>query len=408
MKRYFFLLLLVFSLLWAAGPSPAIAQEGIPPEDAASGVVLGTIINQNKGSIVTGSLEVMLHVWDKQYVDLGMEHGQSRADGTFEFSGVAFDTERLYAVMTTFEDVTYYSDIVPGPADSDELELTVPVIETTTDLAAVQADQIHLLFDFAEDGMETSEVYILSNLGERTIKGAVTLDGGQAATLRFPLPEDADFIFFQPDGQDRFIKFPGGFADAYPLVPGEGSGQFMVQYLVPFSTGREYSYTAPVDVQMINFLLPANSGVSLEGQGLSGPQPYTVQSGKPYQLYTFENISAGETVEVAFKGKPSTASTTGTSNATLPIALGGVVLGLTMIGVGVWWWRRPEDGNSENGTFSSGIDLEHATFDDIISEIALLDEAKEKGLIDGEQHSQKRKELLLEAKKNLPEEFRQS
>lgn len=406
MKRSLFFALVMLSLLWAASPSPVIAQEDIPPSDAASGVVLGKIINQNKGSIVTGSLEVMLHIWDKQYVDLGMEHGQSKADGSFEFSGVAFDPERLYAVMTTFENVTYYSDIVPGPADSDELDLTVPVIETTSSLAAVRLDQIHLLFDFAEDDMETSEIYILSNLGERTVKGAFNLDDGQAATLRFPLPKDADFIFFQPDGQDRFIKFPGGFADVSPLVPGKESGQFMVQYLVPFSSGREYSYTAPVNIQMINFLLPADSGVSLEGQGLSGPQPYTLQSGKSYQLYTFENISAGETVQVAFQGKPATASTTGTRNATLALALGGAILGLTMVGVGVWWWRRPEDGNAENEITGSGIDIERATFDDIITEIALLDEAKEQGLIDGEEHSRQRKELLLQAKKNLPIEFR--
>jgi hypothetical protein len=405
MKRYLFTLLLVFSFLLVASPSSVIAQEDVPPGDAASGVVLGKIINQNKGSIVTGSLEVMLHIWDKQYVDLGMEHGQSKAGGTFEFSGVVFDTERLYAVMTTFENVTYYSDIVPGPADSDELDLTVTVIETTNDLAAVRVDQIHLLFDFDEDGMETSEIYILSNLGERTVKGAFNLDDGQAATLRFPLPKDADFIFFQPDGQDRFIKFPGGFADVSPLMPGKESGQFMVQYLVPFSSDRVYSYTAPVNIQMINFLLPADSGVSLEGRGLSGPQPYTLQSGKSYQLYTFEKISAGETVQVAFKGKSATASATGTSNSTLPLALGGVILGLTMVGVGVWWLRRPEDRNIENGTLGLGIDIERATFDDIISEIAILDEAKEQGLIDSEEHSRQRKELLLEAKKNLPEVF---
>jgi len=407
MKRYFLIPLLVFSLLWAASPSPAIAQEDIPPGETASGVVLGKIINQNKGSIVTGSMEVMLHVWDKQYVDLGMEHGQSKADGTFEFSGVAFDPERLYAVMTTFENVAYYSDVVPGPADSDELELTVPVIETTTDLAAVRVDQIHLLFDFVEDGMETSEIYILSNLGVRTVKGAVNLDDGQSATLRFPLPKDADFIFFQPDGQDRFIKFPGGFADVSPLMPGEGSGQFMVQYLVPFSSGRKYSYTAPVNVQMINFLLPADSGVSLEGQGLSGPQPYNLQSGKSYQLYTYENISAGESVQVAFKGKPITASTTGANNSTLPLALGGVILGLTMVGVGFWWWRRRNGHDlTESDTTALGLDLEHSTFDEIIAEIARLDEANEQGLIEPEEHERQRHKLMLAAKKNYSEEVK--
>jgi hypothetical protein len=180
----------------------------------------------------------------------------------------------------------------------------------------------------------------------------------------------------------------------------------MVQYLVPFSSGREHSYTAPVDIQMINFLLPVDSGVSLEGEGLSGPQPYTLQNGKSYQLYTFENINAGKTFQVAFKGKPAAVSMSGTRNGNLPLALGGVILGLTMVGVGVWWWRRPEDLNAGNGTFSSGIDLERATFDDIISEIALLDEAREQGLIDSEEHSRQRKELLLEAKKNFPEEFR--
>jgi hypothetical protein len=47
---------------------------------------------------------------------------------------------------------------------------------------------MHLLFDFAEDGMETSEIYVLSNAGERTVKDAVTLEDGQTATLAFPSP----------------------------------------------------------------------------------------------------------------------------------------------------------------------------------------------------------------------------
>lgn len=407
MKKYWFIPLLVISLLWAASPSPVGAQEDLPPEEAGTGIVLGKIIDQNNGSQVRENLDVMLHIWDKEYVDMGMEHGQSEADGTFKFDGVEFDAERLYAVMTIFDDVTYFSEVVPGPVDADELELTVPVLETTSDLTSIQVDQIHLLFDFVEDDMETSEIYILSNLGERTVKGAVSLDDGQAATLSFPLPEDADFIFFQPDGQDRFVKFPGGFADVSPLMPGEGSGQFMVQYLVPFSSGRKYSYTAPVNVQMINFLLPADSGVALEGQGLSGPQPYNLQNGKSYQLYTYENISAGESVQVAFKGKPTTVSTTGTNNSTLPLALGGVILGLTMVGVGFWWWRRPEERDLlEDEITDLEIDIEQSTFDDIILEIVRLDDAIENGLIDSEEHRLKRQKLMSIAKENFPEEFK--
>jgi hypothetical protein len=279
------------------------------------------------------------------------------------------------------------------------------VIETTNDLTSVQVDQMHLLFDFVEDGMETSEIYIFSNFGERTVKEAVSLDDGQAATLSFPLPKDADFIFFQPDGQDRFIKFPGGFADVSPLMPGESSGQFMVQYLVPYSSDREYSYTAPVNVTIINFMIPVDSGVSLEGQGLTGPQPYNLQNGKSYQLYTYENISAGESVQITFKGKPITVSTTGANNSTLPLALGGIILGLTMVGAGFWWWRRPEEHNfTEDKT--TPIAKESSTFDDTILEIVRLDDAREHGLIEPEDHKRQRQQLMAIAKENFPEEFK--
>jgi hypothetical protein len=88
------------------------------------------------------------------------------------------------------------------------------------------------------------------------------------------------------------------------------------------------------------------------------------------------------------------------------LALGGVILGLTMVGVGVWWWSRPEDRNTENEILGSGIDIERTTFDDIIWEIAHLDEAKEQGLIGSEEHSRQRKELLLAAKQNIHPEFR--
>jgi hypothetical protein len=75
---------LAFSVL----PFPVLAQTDSPPEDSGTGIVLGKIINQNKGNLVTGSLDVMLHILGQGYVDLGMEHGKSEADGTFKFSSV--------------------------------------------------------------------------------------------------------------------------------------------------------------------------------------------------------------------------------------------------------------------------------------------------------------------------------
>jgi hypothetical protein len=89
--------------------------------------------------------------------------------------------------------------------------------------------------------------------------------------------------------------------------------------------------------------------------------------------------------------------------------VGGVILGLTMAGVGVWWWRRPDEQEiADVVNETADMRSENYTFDNIITEIVRLDEANEQGLIDEEEHRRLRKKLLLEAKKNFPEEFRQS
>ena len=51
-----------------------------------------------------------------------------------------------------------------------KLDLDVPVYETTKDLSNIHVDQMHVLFDVSPDGLETKELYILSNLGDRTVK----------------------------------------------------------------------------------------------------------------------------------------------------------------------------------------------------------------------------------------------
>ena len=179
----------------------------------------------------------------------------------------------------------------------------------------------------------------------------------------------------------------------------------MVQYLVPFSSGRTYTNTVPIDAQAINFLLPADSGVTLEGQGLSGPQPYTLENGSSYQFYSHGSLGAGETIKVLFKGRPKIASSKTANNPTLPLALGGVILGLTMVGVGFWWWRKPEERIlMENETASP--DIEYSTFDDIITQIVRLDEANEQGMIEPEEHKRQRQKLMLIAKENFPEKFK--
>lgn len=396
MKKIPMLLVMAVLLAWMASPAHVLAQTATPPP---SGQVSGKIIDQNQGTVVAQSLDVMLHIWDQNGSEINMLHAKSAMDGTFQFSAVDLQPQYLYSTMATFEDVTYESQALPPTAGSNQLSLDVPVYETTQDASAVQIGQMHVLFNFAEDGLETTEIYVLSNTSQRTIKDAIRLDDGKTATLRYPLPANADYIFFQPDDQqDRFIKFAGGFADTSPLFPGNQADQYAVQYMVPFKQGQTYSYTAPFNIKAMNFLLPQDVGVTLKGDGLAGPEPLTPDNGKTYAVYSYSDVRAGQTVNVAFSGKPALGANNQSNNLNLPIAIGGGLLGMVMIAVALWWWRRPED-NEDEEEIEDG--QSESTFDDLIAQIARLDEAHERGELEEEQYKQERTRLREAAKSIL-------
>lgn len=389
MSKSLFVVLLGSTLILVFGIHPAFAQTDTPPT-GPTGEVVGTIINQNSGKLVAEQLDVMLHVLDQSYAEAGMLHGQSFPDGTFLFAEAPFDAGLQYAVMATFDSVTYISDIVPVDMTSMQVSVDVPVYESTSDPSDILVDQMHVLFNFAEDGMETREIYILSNKGERTVRNVYQLEDDISAALAFPLPPDADFIFFKPDDQDRFVKLNGGFVDTYPVMPGARAAQIMVSYLTPYSDGRTYAYSAPLYIMSMNFLVEEESDVTLQGQGLTGPERMTLEDGKSYLVYSHMNLGAGETLQISFVGDGASASTSG---ETVPALIAGMAtLGLALMGYGLWWWKKSDIAQGDNEQ------SEETALDALIHEIAKLDEEHEKGNLDSVEHQRLRRELLEKAR----------
>ena len=393
MKRASVILVLVLVALSAFGVQSAAAQTEVPPTPAGPiGQVTGTLINRNTGKLVSESLEVMLHVLDKDFVDQNMLHAQSTTGGTFLFEDVPFAEGLQFAVMTVYEGATYTSDTVPVDMTSLKIAVEVPVYESTPDLSALQVEQMHVLFDLAEDGLETKEIYVVSNPGDHTVKDAYQLEDGKTATLQFPLPSDADYIFFKPDDQDRFVKLNGGFAETYPIPPGTQSTQFMVTYLVPYSREREYTYTAPMAIAQMNFLLPDQGNLALQGAGLMGPESMSLPNGGSYQMYTYPDLKAGQTVSLTITGRNADPAARAT-NVNTSIAVGAAILGLLIIGGGLIWWRRNNGVWEEDEGAESGSE-----FDRTVNEIARLDEAHERGNLDEVQYREERQVLRERAR----------
>lgn len=413
MEKTITALLLFFVLFALVGPVKA--QTPTPPlETPASptGVVTGVIVNRTQGGETTISIDIMLHILDQNYSSLGMLHGKSLQDGSFKIEEVPLQTGLLFAMMGVYQGIVYNSEPVPYTG-GNEMNIDLPIYETTHDLSQAQVDQMHVLFNFAQDGFEVKEIYLLSNLGDRTITGTLSLDDNQPASIQFPLPSEADYIFFEPNDSTRFVENNDGFVDTAPLAPGERSGKLMVSYLLPLSEQYAYSYTAPIDIKAISFLLPTAAGVTLSGEDLGPPQIQVMGDNTEYLVYSLEDLPSGQTINLTFSGQPildvtvNPMATTATKSNGLvkELAIGGGALGLVIIVLGVWWWRKSQFDESEEDSEDEDVEAESDDLfpKQIIKKIAQLDEAYDSGKINEADYRLQREALKQEAKAQLVE-----
>ncbi len=223
-------------LLALALAAPAVAQTPVPPLTTPvswSTQVIGTLVNRTEGGAVPDRLDLVLHAWDADLNERLMLDGQSGPAGTFRFEDVPVEPGLLYSVMATYEGVSYFSEPVRAIEGENLPPFEVPIYETTTDTSQIQIERMHVMFLASHAGLEVAEVYSLSNLGDRAVNEAVSLADGTPATFEFPLPTGATNVAFYPDGSNRFVRTPGGFADTGSLLPGAGSGQIMVKENAP-------------------------------------------------------------------------------------------------------------------------------------------------------------------------------
>ena len=308
--------------------------------------VTGTVVNLTTGEPAPEGLEVMLHGWGPDGEQLEMLHGVLGRDGAFAFEGVELKPDAAYAAMVTYQDVTYFSphgrlteDGVLGPIE-------ISIYETTASLDQVFIDQHHILLGFAQGGLSVSEIYAITNEGDRTVREAIPGDENRQGTLRFPLPVGAANVSFPMAPGDRFTPMAEGFLDTHPLIPGERSGQVIVSYVLTYEDELILDWTAPYGTEKISVLLPHGSGLSLDVPRAEYLGVETLADGSAVEAYSLGRAAAGDQIEMAISGRPE-AQITGLGSEAPPrtgtgdsLAIGVAALGAALIGAGIWWFRR--------------------------------------------------------------------
>ncbi len=386
-----------------------VAAQGQTPPPSHTGAVFGQIANGTQGGEIPADLALMLHAWDDKGETVMLD-GSADASGAFRFENVPMQDGWVFAAMLSYHDVTFFSESVKVNPETKEFALPLIVYETTPDASGVRVSQMHVFLDFVPGKLTVGEIYVLSNTGDRAVVGGLTLPDGNTATLEFTLPAEANEVRFEGEDKTRFAITPHGFADTGAVLPGEGTAQVIVTYVLPYTSGMTLAHAVNQPVEAMNVLLRADAGVTLVGDALSEPTPREVQTGETFNNYAAGPLAPGESLAVTLTGEPTyrmadgmRGAATGASAPALSatvnrwaIPMAGGLLGVALIAAGVWWWRRSGKPEAELQEVVQGGD-----WSGILQAIAALDDAHERGKVADDQYHLRRTELRARARSIL-------
>ena len=284
------------------------------------------------------------------------------------------------AVGVDYKDLSFYSDVAPaGP----QVTLPITVYESTSDAAQVKVDTLHIVVEPDANGLNVTEIYVLSNDSDRFVAGF-----GQPV-LHFGLPAGATNLQLDP-AQQRVIEQAGDGLDYYDAIPvGQQVQQIVYQYSLP-STATSLGRAIYQPMEVVNLLLGGQADqLTVTSDQLKAGGPQTIpSSGQTFQQYTALDVQPGQTLNVSIS--------TPTPPFDWRIVLG---VGLVIVGViGLVIWQR---GQKKQPVAADNTDAQREA---LIDQIAALDDEFADGQIDEINYKAKRAQLKEKLLKLMEEE----
>jgi mono/diheme cytochrome c family protein len=315
----------------------AVEMEGDPAEDVAGqGIIRGQVNNGSEGGLLADVLEVTLYGFDGQQ-EAFSETTIADEDGFYSFEGLELVPDRIFIATVDYQGIIYASEVAHF-IEETELDLPIIIFETTQDLVNLQIDRLHVIIDMPSEGiLEVTELWILSNLGDRTISSE-TGDG----ILPVQLPEGAANLNFESGMLGtRFQVTADGFIDLYPVRPGEGSHEIVFSFNMPLDKSLDFSQAVAYPVEAIVMLAPEGI-VNLKGEGVQD-MGVRQMTGMTLHNYSMGPLSPGNRLEFQVKREAGAGMAFSGSSSVVEIILGVLVFIAALGGTGVWLYRRKRE-----------------------------------------------------------------
>ena len=196
-----------------------------------------------------------------------------------------------------------------------------------------------------------------------------------------------------------FIKFPKG-AQNTGYEPDPNSAQLVAAgkgiatppsndpyaivafFTLPYSGQLEIKQPFGIDAPSVVLLMP--EGINVTGSQLTDNGTVAIQNNN-YQEFSASGFRTGDVLDFTVNGMPQTASSA--NNLPQILFIGAVVLGLILIGAGIWFFFR----NQKNTTEEDEAEFKSA--DEVMDAILALDDLHRAGKINEEAYQGRRGEL---------------
>ncbi len=353
-----------------------------------NGVITGLVVNGTTGDL-QGDMPALLRAFDPIDFSIGMVLTSTvNTDGSFQFDLTQVPSDWIYMASVTYNEISFSSDIASLSSSQTSAELPITIYDSTSDAAVVSIDRLHIIMDVTDNVLEVNELYTFSNSSSQVYVGETgNISGG---TILIPLPPQAQSPVFQRGfgSLDSFVDanelFPTdqGWLDTLPLRPGPNSMNLLVRYVLPYESGMTLAHPVPYDTDATTVILSDN-GVTVTGDWqTSGPQD---MQGQSFIQYTGSSLNAGSNLTMTLAGQPRQAAASPVSSTT-GIIIGGAAL-VVVVGVAVFAIQRQRQGTMQAAA---------ATREELLAELAALDDAYANGEVDAAAYQQERQQLKEE------------
>lgn len=366
----------------------------LPPtpiaQPQATGVIRGKVLNGTMDGTGVADVELTLH----QHGD-GQEKqgGSTKTDkgGAFSFPGLSSEKEKAYYVRATYKGVEYYSPTVSF-GDKRELLLNLTVYETTDEDTNISVKMHHVFIGLEGGVLLIQEIMVLENNGDRVYVGYREVESGKREVLRISLPKRATALETLKGLMGCCIeKTEDGFIDTMDIKPGRKEIRF--SYKVDYGSSRyELSKRLYAKTESIDFLIP-DQGIKAKSDMLE----FKGSVGNPGQRFLHlsgKDLAKGSRIALELRGLPW-------GKGFFKLAIVGLVV--VIMGAGLAYpfmrkWTRKEESGEPGIIKSERVTLVDQK-EELVRDIAHLDDLFESGEIDAEEYRPKRKQMMEKAKK---------